>query len=843
MTAPRPWTIVGLLLASLGGGSPAPAVDAVRVEIWEDLPESWDWRPTADGPADRFEAAAMAFPRLPSRYSDRGIELDRSGPFALRAETTLRAPAGSYRLIVRSRMAARLSIDGELVVETTPAPLRNDGHQEVQDPPPHDDPPRRALRPGDVEAVIDWTSDGTPKRLEFWAIIGGKNLRPEPGELSVSLAAPGEPPVLIGGTGRFELTDPGWRRFEQSEERRIAALDTDRRRRAARSEAPFWDRRHELARQVAEEAPEPDWPGDPTENLVDRYARAVGVELPPPIDDLAFFRRLSIDLTGQVPSPEEIEAFLDDHRPDRRARAIDDRLADPRWADSWMGYWQDVLAENPGIVKPTLNNTGPFRRYLHRAFLDNTPMDRLATELIRMEGSVYGGAPGGFRLATENDAPMAAKAHVLARAFLAADLQCARCHDAPTHPFYQEDLFGLAAMLEGEPIAIPETSTVRSQPGGRTPAVSLSLAAGDVVEPHWNLTDIAPGEPPESYLPDGADLKDQLAAWITSPENARFAPVLVNRVWKRYLGTGFVEPVDDWDLAPRTRHRALLDALARDFSRNGYDLKHLARVVLNSRAYQAQVPARGEEADPLLPTRRRMSAEQVVDSLFAVAGKPFHTEELNHDVIGRRPPRDFLNFGRPTRAWQFVSNSTDRDRPALILPVAESIIDVLTTFGWRPTRSDPISVRDEEITALQAAILANGTVVSSRIARLSDDHALTALCLEDRSAEGLIEATYLRILSRPPTTAELDRMVEYLGSTFDDRIVPDAGPAAPRLPLPRLVSWANHLNARATEIQLENQRLARQGDPPSPRLSPEFRERMEDVVWALVNSPEFVFLP
>ena len=835
--------IVGLLLAWIGPVPPAPASDpgGVRVELREGLPEPWDRQPVGDEPDDRFEASALAIPVLPAKYSDRGIELDRPSPIAIRAESTVRIPEGSYRLVLRSRLAARLLIDGELVAETTPGSMKTDGHQPVESPPPHDDPPRKPLRPGDVEAVVDWTSDGAPHRLELQATVGGKGLRPETGELSVSLAAPGEPPVLVGADDRFELTEAGWRRFTSIEKARIAQLDTDRRREAARNDSPFWDRRHALARQVAEQAPEPDWPGSPSENLIDRYVRAIGIELPPPVDDASFFRRLSLDVIGQVPSPEEVRAFLDDDGPDRRARAVDRLLDDPRWADAWMGYWQDVLAENPGIVKPTLNNTGPFRRYLHRAMLDNTPMDRFVTELVRMEGSVFGGGPGGFRLATENDAPMAAKAHVLARAFLAADLQCARCHDAPIHPYYQEDLFGLAALLEGEPISIPETSTVRTQPGGRAPAVSLSLAAGDVVEPHWNLTGIASVEPPRDSLPKDATSQDRLAAWITSPENARFAPVLVNRAWKRYFGNGLVEPVDDWDLATEIRHRELLDALAREFSGNGYDLKHLARLILNSRAYQARVTP--EADDPILPARRRLSAEQLVDSLFAVAGKPFHTEELNHDVVGRRPPEDFLNFGRPTRAWQFVSNSTDRDRPALTLPVAESVIDVLSTFGWRPSRSDPISVRDEQSTPLQPAILANGTVVSSRIARLSDDHEITTLCLQGQTAPELIRDTYLRILSRPPTPAELDRMVDYLGETSEDRVVPGAEPASPRLPLPRVVSWANHLRAEATEIQLRNQRLAREGDPPTPRLTPEFRERMEDIVWALVNSPEFMFLP
>src|SRR5690606_7992158 len=153
------------------------------------------------------------------------------------------------------------------------------------------------------------------------------------------------------------------------------------------------------------------------------------------------FRRLTLDTLGVIPDAAEVAAFLADDRPDKRARAIDARLADQRWADGWMGYWQDVLAENPGILQPTLNNTGPSRRYLHTALRDNTPFDRLATELIRMEGSVHGGSPAGFGVASQNDAPMVARTHVLAKAFLAVEMKCARCHDAPFHPFAQADLF------------------------------------------------------------------------------------------------------------------------------------------------------------------------------------------------------------------------------------------------------------------------------------------------------------------------------------------------------------------------------------------------------------------
>src|SRR5207245_2509668 len=102
----------------------------------------------------------------------------------------------------------------------------------------------------------------------------------------------------------------------------------------------------------------------------------------------------------------------------RRTRAIDRLVASPAWADNWVSYWQDVLAENPGILKPDLNNTGPFRWWLHQSFTDNLPIDRIAAELIEMDGSSVQGAPAAFAQATLYDAPMAAKADIIALAFL-----------------------------------------------------------------------------------------------------------------------------------------------------------------------------------------------------------------------------------------------------------------------------------------------------------------------------------------------------------------------------------------------------------------------------------------
>ena len=143
-------------------------------------------------------------------------------------------------------------------------------------------------------------------------------------------------------------------------------------------------------------------------------------------------------------------AFLADANHKKRDRLIDQLLNDERCADHWMSFWLDLLAENPTLLNASLNSTGPFRWFLYDSLRDNKPLDRMVTELLMMRGGAAEGGSAGFALAGENDAPFAAKGHIVASAFLGIELQCARCHDSPYHSTTQRDLYSLAAMLERE---------------------------------------------------------------------------------------------------------------------------------------------------------------------------------------------------------------------------------------------------------------------------------------------------------------------------------------------------------------------------------------------------------
>jgi hypothetical protein len=840
--------------AEIAAAEDLPA-DQVLVELFDKSPSNQQWSLERSTPTVRYRQDGFGFFRVPNRYLARGILGDWSNSLMLRARSRLTIEReGPVNFLLRYKSEARLYVDGSLVAKTTRMSRNASGHESV---------PKRlissrddvhALRPGLQEQLVTLDLSAGDHIVRLDAAVGGKGVRLELGELSVAFAPADQPLQLLTApdVSSIEVTDDGWRSYRATMAVEMQQLDSKHRRRASQQWREYWQFRHDLARDVAAEQTTIEVPEVPDElpihNEIDHFigARLVENEMTPAAltNDLAFLRRVTLDTVGVVPSLDEIKAFLNDRRYDRRVVAIDRLLADSRWADHWVGYWQDVLAENPGILKPKLNNTGPFRWWIHESFLDNKPMDQFVTELVLMEGSKYAGGPAGFGMATENDAPMAAKAHVLAQAFLGLNMKCARCHDAPYHPFKQEQLFNLAAMLNRKSIKLPKTSTVPISEGGRQPLIEISLKPGVTIKPVWPFAHLASQLAP-GVLSNDQDHRERLAASITSPHNERFAKVIANRLWHRYLGRGIVEPVDDWESeSSEESHPLLLDFLAREFVLHDYDLKHLARLILNSHAYQREAVATPDNSGSstfAAPARRRMSAEQLVDSLFVVSGKQMNAEALTLDPEGRRPSSTFLNLGVPHRSWQFTSLSNERDRPALALPMAQNILDLLVAYGWRDSRPNPISVREEVSTMLQPLTLANG-VVGRRAVTLSDDHTITDFCLQKQPLAKLIDQVCLQILSRTPTKDEAAMFVELLTDGYASRVV--AGqPVSRRQAVYNPVSWSNHLSAEATRIKQEMERAVRAGDLPTKRLVADWRQRMEDVVWSLTNSPEFAFLP
>lgn len=832
----------------------------VRAEFLYPLSEPFDWQELRTRkPTETLDQETLGLVGVPEPFSPGGYADPRRGTWAVRTTQELKLSAGRYRVLVRTAADAVLELDGKPLLD---ARLPSDN-------------PLGPSTPGARDYAAEFTASGKPQTLSLLGVVRFGEAAKRTNYADSAPAADSENPAGVtmvtdevivglakldaktGAVGDWQLLGPAeatgldpfaWRAARGRTQAHWGTLAKTRQAAALARGEEFWKARHAwAAQQVAKwkYAASVGTESDVIDALLATKMKELKVEPAPIIDDASFLRRVTLDLAGRNPTVAEAEAYFADASADKREKLVDRLLAAPEWADSWVGYWQDLLAENPSILKPTLNNSGPFRRWIHESFAANKPMDRFAAELILMQGDDGQGGTEGFAMSSGNDLPMAMKGHVLAQAFMGIDMKCARCHDAPYAPLEQADLFGLAAMLDEKPLVVPKASTVQVPLGARKPNVTSALKPGDKIEPQWPLEQLLPTAAADG---DGslAGLIDRprarLAAIITSPTHSRFSDVLVNRAWQRYMGLGLIEPVDHWMETSEASHPELLAELSREFVRDGYDMKRLVRKIVTSQAYQRAVgprqPVDASQRTFASQTRRRMSAEQVVDSLFSAVGKRMHAEELNFDPNGTQ---GFLTLPAPEKAWQFASLSNERDRPALALPVNQMILDVLQTFGWRETRPDPWTRTDAEPNPLQPLMMANSQIIN-QIVRLTEESVVTEWCLEDITAEALTTRLFLATVSRRPNPSELKLVSQVLSEGFAKRKT--GAPKPP--PVKRIVAhvdWDKHLKGEASVELMAAEKQAREGDPVTVRLTPDFRRAVEDVLWSLVNSPEFVFVP
>ena len=824
----------------------APPASGVVATVHEYGGTTWTGRPGTAEPS--FAAGGFALSELPRRYVAGGLIGDRSGGAVIRLRGVTNLPAGEYDLLLRSMRDARLYLNGELLAETDPfLSLDRSAHNELYDLPAGPE----GVVPAPVvhqDKVVRVTVPEGPQDFDLYRLFPGGPYREALGELLVAVRAVGGDDWTVLG-GDWSPTDAAWRAFLRREQVRADRDDRLAHAAAAASHDAKWRDRHDLNRRYAPSpvAVPPPSDGYRVRNAVDRFINAGlaagGLGQTPPLSDAAFLRKVTLDLAGRVPTVEETAALADG--PLDREAVVDRLLAFDEWADRWTPYWMDVLAENPGLTKPTLNNTGPFRLYVHDALAANWGADRFVSELIGMRGSRHDGGPNGFGMASQNDVPLAAKAHVVASAFLGLEMKCARCHDAPGHPFKQEELFSLAAMLNNKPLTVPDTSSVPVPPERlEEMLIEVSLKPGESVAPRWPFAADFGGTEWSAEWPVPNASRDRLAAMVTSPQNLRFREVVANRLWTELIGRGLVEDAGDWT-DREASHPDLLRWLARETLVSGDDLKHVARLIVSSDLYQRRpmpdVSAGSPDAANFRgPVRRRMTAEMVLDSLLTATGKTLHLPRQTHSADGLQRRQNFIDLGRPRRAWELVSTVSERDRPSLTFPAADSLNELLAAFGWRPQRQEPVPHRQPQNTALTPMQLANG-VAAARLLDADWQAAIVEDAVAAESPEALADRLSLRFLSRPAMDAERGRLASLLSPGFADRVTgeSDAPPPLYR----RRVSWATHFGMQSDPHVVARRKAWEAGDPPTRRLTDDFRQRLEDAAWVLVNSPEFVWMP
>ena len=356
--------------------------------------------------------------------------------------------------------------------------------------------------------------------------------------------------------------------------------------------------------------------------------------------DNEFLRRVYLDTVGVLPTLEETEDFLASNDPQKRSQLIDRLLERPEFAELWATKFCDLF--RVGLLDQGVKGSRLFYDWIRKAVREDKPYDEFATEIITATGNLWFNPTANFYYITENSEPENFATNIN-QVFLGGQAGMRALPQSPLGEVDAGRFWGFAAFFA----RMAEKDTYQ----GDETEVFLK-DHGEVVHPKTKEP-VKPkylDGPTETEGPD-EDIREKLAAWVTSPENPWFARNIVNRLWKHYLGRGIVEPVDDFRVTNPPTNEALLDALAKDFVDHGYSLQHTVRLILNSRVYQlSSEPNDTNRTDNLNYSRyyvKRLMAEQLVDAVSQVTGVP---EEYRGFVPGTRAMT--IPAGRPPTSWR-----------------------------------------------------------------------------------------------------------------------------------------------------------------------------------------------
>ncbi len=544
------------------------------------------------------------------------------------------------------------------------------------------------------------------------------------------------------------------------------------------------------------------YPHVPENNLIDRFVfqnlRKLNVVPSALSSDEEFLRRATLDTLGRLPTVDEIREFVQSRDPNKRAKLVDRLLADPQFTDLYTLRLCDLLRVNPR----KLGNNGNladraaalFYEWIHKSVRQNKPWDRFVREIITARGSTYQVGPANFyRIEREPNDRM----ETIGQAFLGVRMACARCHKHPFDRWTTDDYWNFSAFcakvgarggrLYDEMVIVPENNAqLRNQ-------AVVGRNRGKIAQPTF-LGDKQPAPPSD-------DMITELADWLVSPKNPFFARAAVNRIWSFYFGRGIIQPVDDMRQTTPPSVPGLLEALAAEFVRSGYNIRHLVRLILTSRTYQlSSVPNASNRLDDRFFSRfqpKPMPAQVMLDVVNQAAGvderfSPF--DERSHAIQAMLPvSNEFLTaFGESHR--EFLADIDPKLEPNLV----------------------------------QTLMMINSPYIENKI-----EHGTTVdeVLKETRTDEDLVKALYLRTLCRMPTPVEVQRAVRVMRGQSPGKkgVANDVHSTPVRIAASRSVGLSKT--------------PARPPAPSEATQNPEVqrRERAQDLLWALITAREFYF--
>jgi YD repeat-containing protein len=483
------------------------------------------------------------------------------------------------------------------------------------------------------------------------------------------------------------------------------------------------------------------WPNPPEVNFVDQhtFAKLKQMTIAPSelCTEYEFVRRAYLDCIGRMPTPAEARSYLADQDGKKRDKLVDALVERPEFADFWALKWADVLRSS----RKTIQSKGSygFQAWLRAHFQNNTPMDEIVRELITSNGNTYTNPPANYYRIAKDPQSLA---ETTAQLFLGVRMQCAKCHNHPFERWSQDDYYGMAAWFARVKTK-PEPLVGTKPPGAPVTAeVVFQVRDGEVTQPRSGKTMkpryIGVGD---AEVKPGEDRRDLLANWLTSPQNPFFAKSVANRVWFHLLGKGIVDPVDDFRDSNPSSNDELLNALARDFAANKFDMKHLVRTIMKSRTYQLSAQPNESNRDDSKyfshAVTKLLTAEQLLDAICDFTAMP----------------EKFAGMPSGTRAIQ--------------LPDGEVNHPFLKTFG-QPARELACECeRESDGNLAQALQLINGPTVNEKVRNASNR--LGTLLNAKLSEEQILTEIYFAALARPPFEDEKTIALGHVAKGADKR--------------------------------------------------------------------------
>ena len=343
----------------------------------------------------------------------------------------------------------------------------------------------------------------------------------------------------------------------------------------------------------------------PIDRILDHYHQDKKISSPSPTSDRIFARRVFLDLVGILPTPEELNEFLNDQSENNKQNLINNLLSrDIAYADHWLTFWNDLLRNDYTGTGFITNGRTQITTWLYSALRANKSYDQMTRELIDTEDEAAGFINGIKWRGSVNASQTRNMqfAQNVSQVFLGINMKCASCHDSFIDRWTLQESYDLAAIFADKPLELER----------------CDIPTGKMATPRWMFPELGQVDPKANK---DQRLK-QLAKLMTHPENGRFTRTIVNRVWAQLMGRGIVHPVDAMHTKPWNED--LLDYLADRFAKDGYDLKKFLHFVMTSEAYGATSDRLKEEPGGSYifkgPVPKRMTAEQLMDSIWQVTG-------------------------------------------------------------------------------------------------------------------------------------------------------------------------------------------------------------------------------